>query len=68
MTLPDLIGPVIPTDGPCLIEVITLANPQPTPVLKVRQNGRAIGYFRTPEEVAAAGVDLATATIRGAFR
>lgn len=53
--------PVLP-GVPCDVELIVLDD-QPT--LRVRQDGRAIGYFPDPEAAARHGVDLATATIIG---
>lgn len=53
--------PVAP-DAPCTLEVICLDGRD---VLRVKQEGRAIGYFANPTEAAAHGVDLATAVIIG---
>jgi hypothetical protein len=53
--------PVLP-GIPCRVEVIVLDGEQ---TIRVRQDGRAIGYFPTPDAAAAHGVDLATAIIGG---
>ena len=56
----DMLHPVFP-GTPCTLEVITLDDRQ---VIRVKQDGRGIGYFPTVEACVNHGVDLATAIIK----